>query len=444
MRKIPEDVMQKLRSLDCNVVAGWLCLRGGRNRRWFCPSCQTEKSSNPDLSTPARGGFTCHKCRAKGDAFSLVALTRSTSTEGRDFFEIVEWLASQAGLGDITEGQGREAPRSLCLTDDFIDGLYDSRETPIPPAAPSPPVNEGPRLSSDDAAAIWAECKTRRHPHALAWLAERGIPADVIRSDVALLDDKFAHELSQLTTLWPWLRKHIGAAIVAPLRSAATSKVGALHVRAFNPSDGGDKRRTCGQKSDEDGTPRGYGLIGDVCNAQAIVLVEGMADTFAAEALLYSRRDVVIVGVDSITAFPTWAQWINAHNPSARVVIVRHNDGAVANKAEREKKLRHAVDACHAIGARASLFRWGAFAKAMETRGLNSIRAQLATGEGFDITDTVQLVTQNGEAHFSRFETLAAVFTSVVGLPASAQQKNTAAPHMNNVNETIAETRSEE
>ena len=91
--RIADDVLAELRVRweDCADVAGWLGLKG-QGRRFFCPSCQGTGGKDPDLSTPAGGGWRCFKCGAHGGPFDLVMLSR-----GIGFPDAVAWLRSLAG-----------------------------------------------------------------------------------------------------------------------------------------------------------------------------------------------------------------------------------------------------------------------------------------------------------------------------------------------------------
>lgn len=60
-----------------------------QGKHFFCPGCQTEDSSTPELVIQ-HGGFQCFRCGAQGDVVGLVKLARSCDLE-----EAIAWLACE-------------------------------------------------------------------------------------------------------------------------------------------------------------------------------------------------------------------------------------------------------------------------------------------------------------------------------------------------------------
>jgi len=102
-REIASAIRDRLGS-DCDPVALSLGLDPGKpqkNRRWRCPSSHCAEKIDPTLSTPKMpGGWTCHRCGEKGDTFALVgfAMGFKLPLRGRDFIDVLAWLAPHAGV----------------------------------------------------------------------------------------------------------------------------------------------------------------------------------------------------------------------------------------------------------------------------------------------------------------------------------------------------------
>jgi len=362
---IPEDVLREIRvrASDCADVAQWLSLRGGRGRRrWFCPACQNDRSRTPDLSTPRSGGFRCFKCDESGDALALVALAHRRPLTGSGFVEVACWLAERVGLGDAARPGGESL-----------------RPFPPRPLVHAPPPEQ---IAMPDAvvAAAWSALELRQGDESPAaqWLQTRGIPPALVRSGFGTLDAVAVADLADAPAA-PWLRRHVDSAIVAPFRSARTGGVFALQCRALSPRGDDEKRRTVGTLSDDDGTPRAYGRPDLARTAAVIVLVEGMADTFAAEAIT-TGLDVVVVGANNANALCDVAEWLAGH--PCRVVVVPHLDGKKLSPDGKGQE--QARSAAALVGGR--VFRWGAFALR-----LPAVRERMACPEGLDLAEAVKL-----------------------------------------------------
>lgn len=224
------------------------------------------------------------------------------------------------------------------------------------------------------------------------WLAQRGIPAHLTRSGFVTLDAGMADEL-QAAPARGFLLQHVDTSLVAPIRSASTGAVCALQVRAFDKK-ANPKRVFVGRMSDEDGTPRAYGRPDLAPSASVVVLVEGMADTFAAEAMTAGVDGLQVVGADSAGALSKIATWLQGHS-KARVVIVRHVD----KKEQGEGVGQAAADeASKILGVRAVHLGWAPFAKALRT-----LRVDMGplVADGFDLADVLR-VAKDSRADFDR------------------------------------------
>lgn len=247
----------------------------------------------------------------------------------------------------------------------------------------------GPQASSDD------EESHAAPDDAAAFLIGRGFPANVrelAESGFAVLDAGMVESLRGVVAR-DWLEAHVGAALVTPMRSAATNRVEALDLRAFKPRDRDDKRRGPGSHVDDDGAPRGYGLAGAALRAELLVLCEGSADTLAAEMMLRSDPSAVVVGAHGAKDLETWATWLVAQRFNGRVVVVRHLDGKTIGDVGPGQLHAKAAGTilCAARACSAARFRWGALGRALAAQGLN-IKPHIA--QGFDLADVVALAAR--------------------------------------------------
>lgn len=408
-----DEVLERLRRLEVRRVAAalGLNLRGGRG---VCPVCHGGQGREVTFSAPSRGGWRCHRasCNAKGDALELVR-----QVLGLDFAAAVLWLAEREGLDASAWQTGPQATGGAA-------SAHKAARAPLPPLPPPPPPSPA-AWAEGAAAATWERLEGRQVDGAARYLEGRGIPPALVRSGFAFLDagavelvlaglspawldeapDPARPGVARRQTVPRWLRRHQGAALVVPLRSAATGRVEALHVRAFKPRGPSDKRRALGKLKDDDGTPRGYGLAGDAQGAAVLVLVEGMADTLAAEAMVRDVPGAVVVGADSAGALETWAAWLAQHRPAGRVVVVcqvdARNAGQKAARAAREALQRGRVP-CPA-------FDWLELVRGIRSRGVGL--DELARREGFDLADVLA---------FAPFAAARDAFRQVLGLPSTS------------------------
>jgi hypothetical protein len=183
-----------------------------------------------------------------------------------------------------------------------------------------------------------------------------------------------------------------------------TGKVAALQGRVFSVSDPDFKRRTIGKLRDPDRTPRVFGDAAALASARVVVIVEGMADTWAGEALTAGVDGVVVIGADSADAIPDVAERVK----SARVVIVRHLDRPDVVEADKQgvgqKKAREALEA---LGRRGSAFLWPDFRRAMLALGVDT----RPTPPGFDLAAALELTHKAGVD----FAAIQRAFLSAIG-----------------------------
>jgi hypothetical protein len=377
------DTAEQLRGRwrDCFEVAALLGLDTGsprQLRRWRCPAPRCGGHKEPTLSKPRGGGWACFRCGAKGDAFALVglALGYALPLRGRDFPRAVEWLAQRAGM---------------------MVG-----EAPPPPRMPSP----SPERPPFDAAGWWS-AHAARSPSAAEWLLSRGIPPGAISSGIVRLDRQGASTLAGSVSR-DFLEQP-GGAVVAPLRSASTGAVGALHLRVTNATDPHLKRRTVGAKTDPDDTPRGYGRVDRLPTAPVVILTEGLGDTLAAEALT-DGADVAVVGVDGASTLPAWGAYLGTLPHRPRVVVVAHLDGDSITA--EGTGYRRALEAATAGGAVAS---WAELVGSLPARQQLAMLQRMASPRGWDLGDTLALCRDDLAA-------LRAAFARAVGLPPPREQ----------------------
>ena len=402
--RVPDDLVREILSrAQCDDVVRAF---PGRFRtsttrkagRYFCPWCQDDRASEAKFATTPHGGrgWCCFKqqspdCERGGDALALVAKLHGWNLKNAaDYLEAVEWLAELVGHGIDDVRKVREARGEK------------KRDRPSPPAQTTRVVVADKPPPVLHVASLWDGCfaRTRGSPVALGWLQGRGFPVDIhhlAESGFALLDRELADHVAGRIGA-EWLAAHLGAALVAPIRSAATNTVEALDLRAFAPRDDGDKRRSVGALpskfapvvSDEDGAPRGYGFAGAATRAGLLVIVEGMADTLAAEAMLHGDGGAVVVGAHAAAQVEKWGQYLAAHKPVGRVVIVRHLDKLSSGKdGAGQNASREALTMLQAAGINVQAFKWGAF---LGPRG-TALREAANQRDGLDLAEVLGIAS---------------------------------------------------
>jgi hypothetical protein len=369
---------------DCSEVAAAVGLDMGKPRalgRWCCPSPRCAGHASPTLATPRRGGWACHRCGAKGDAVALagLALGLPLPLRGADFASAVEWLAQRAGL---------------------MHG-----EAPPPP--PRPVVPPQPERDTLDAVAWW-RAHAARSPSAAGWLLSRGVPPGGVSSGIVRLDRQGAADLAGYVSR-DFLAQP-GGIVAAPLRSASTGAVAALHLRAIAPLDAAHKRRTIGSKADPDGPPRGYGRADRLRGAPVVVLTEGLGDTLAAEALA-DGIDAVAVGADGATCLPAWGGYLGTLPQRPRVVVVAHLDGDTITA--DGTGYRRALEAATAAGG--VVMSWAELVRGLPPSLRDAVLQRMASPRGWDLGDTLAACRDDLDA-------LRAGFAHAVGLPPPPRQ----------------------
>ena len=310
-----------------------------------CPACGKEirhrnasqrSQTGAVYITPDGLGWRCYAddCGAKGDAVSLAS-----------------WLCGE-------RGQVTGAVRQACED----HGLLTAELQRVKPqAAPEKPV-----WAPGEAHDLW----NRRLDGLNRAMAEEGylffqrqFPAEnwrLIESGYCAMTADDVGLLPESVHRWvgPFLEQH-GPVFVAPLRSAQTNMVEALHLRSMSSKE----RRTVGA-TNANGVPFGYGWAGAALRCDTVVLCEGMADTMAAEALLrdaWPDGGIVAVGAVNANALGSqWASWLSQRK-RGRVVVVHHRDmknGQWDVSAAGQKAAIDLVNHLRLSGVAADIMRW--------------------------------------------------------------------------------------
>jgi hypothetical protein len=181
-----------------------------------------------------------------------------------------------------------------------------------------------------------------------------------------------------------------------------TGEVAALQGRALVVSDPDAKRRTVGKLRDSDGAPRVFGDVAALPSSRLVVLVEGMADTWAGEALTAGVDGVVVIGADSASALPLVAERLQA----PRVVVVRHLDRPDVVEVDKQGTgQKNAREALEVLGRRGVAFQWPAFRRALFALGA----ATRSVPPGFDLAAALEL------ARGADFADVQRAFLSAIG-----------------------------
>lgn len=334
-----------------------------------CPACGEAKRGSADHRaacglTRDGAGWKCHRCQVKGTALD-VAVHRTlgrTASGAADWVRVRDACAS-AGLCDAPGVTPRVAP---------------------PPAPPPTPRDEGPHDGAwlpGDAWRTWESHAERGEEgdQVRAWLtSQRGFPSTARVESGAVL--------ATLATLdaWPehargWVRDRLtrsGPALLAPMRNARTNVVEGLALRFLDANAKPKCVTVAGLRhTSADGTARGYGWAGACRRTGLVVLVEGLTDTLAAEALLDGRADAVAVGAIAADSLRHWSG-VLAERSHGHVVVVPDLDrpkGVALPTADG--KGQHVatalVSTLRAAGVAASIFKPGAWLKRLRASGLD-------------------------------------------------------------------------
>ncbi len=233
------------------------------------------------------------------------------------------------------------------------------------------------------------DCTTRPTNPARAWLTERrGFPLDArVDSGVATVEpgglslwpDTTVIDEDKGRTARRWVEAVLrlqGPALLAPMRNARTNTVEGMALRFLQPKADGPKCLTPKGMAHtaKDGTPRGYGWAGACLQADLVVLVEGLTDTLAAEALLWPRRDAVAVGAIAADSMRHWAP-ILGERRHGHVVVVPDLDkpkGATIPTADGKGQdmATSLVSELRKARVSAAVFKPGAMLKRLRAGGL--------------------------------------------------------------------------
>ena len=320
----------------------------------------------------------------------------------------VRIFVSTGSAHDLVEGKTYNAKDfariALGMTlPEMMDSYRLSSPSPIMAAHGIEPDAERP--APGVVATAWAALEARQVDDNTArrWMQGRGIPPALVRSGFAILDAAAVVDLAEAAAAL-WLRRYAVAAVVAPLRSARTGKVSSLQARAFQPTDDDVKnkrtRMAVGRLSDDDETPRTFGHPELARTGRMVLLVEGMADTWAAEALTAGVDGVVVVGAVGAGVIPKVAGWL-ASGKARRVVVVRHLDRIDGDGVGQS----NADAAVRALDPRASHFRWPDFLRALRALGAD---AAPHIKDGFDLADACRIAS-----HLD-FDDVAGAFLTVI------------------------------
>ena len=215
-----------------------------------------------------------------------------------------------------------------------------------------------------------------RDDPASRWLtAVRGFPPQV--SD--LIPSGFASVCRGQISVFPeglrsWIAKRIRvskALIAAPLRDAATGAVANIQFRGLAPSqdpdDNGRRWLPDGFLSDPaTGTPYGYGDAYRARTAEVVVVVEGMADCMAVEAMLAPHPECCAIGVASSSTFIHWQRWLKRKTRGSVVVACQLDRPDRQGRRVGIERAAELVDALDAAGVPADFFDWSRFLRLLD------------------------------------------------------------------------------
>lgn len=182
------------------------------------------------------------------------------------------------------------------------------------PTRPAP-VERGP--VGEGVGAVWDALELGGSERSAAWLrGARGIePAACVSGfadlNPSVIEDQAIREFTSRVLL---------PAIVLPLRDAR-GVPRSLHLR---PHGRGGRRFLPGPLTTADG-PLGYGMVHQALGADVLVVVEGAVDTLAAEAMMSSEPDAVVIGMASSSMARAWAAFLRKKQRGS-IVVVPHLD----------------------------------------------------------------------------------------------------------------------
>lgn len=276
-----------------------------------------------------------------------------------------------------TLGAKELAEREGLKLREFVDRYAPEGATastrPRPPSAPAP-----------DAAAIEARARTLEAAWtalqdaagldgaaSTAWLEDaRGLWAPpAITAHVVVVDAATAGPL--LDVCGAGERRALAAALpvaVTPLRELGTGKINGL---AWRQCVGANRRVLSGSRMvTPAGVPNTYGNRADlVGQSPGVLVVEGMADTLAAESLLPASTEpcpiITVVGAFSAGQLPGVVEWCARQPVTESVCVVHHWD--TRNGGEGAKA---AGKACLHAGPKARILNWPVLCRELVARGV--------------------------------------------------------------------------
>jgi hypothetical protein len=238
-------------------------------------------------------------------------------------------------------------------------------------------------------------CVRRRHDHGRRWLVDvRRLPERALLDAGGVgVDEKIARRgrgpLAQILQRWTTRE---GAGLVVPIRSAATNVVESLAFRPYRPQ--GDRKTffLAGAKlKDQDGAPRGYGLMGGLDTAAVVVVTEGMVDAVIAAEGLRATTSAVVGAVSAGDLRSRWS-WL-AGRIRGRVVVVPDLDGGHVAAGTGQDAAVELVGRLRVAGHEdAGIFKWQRVIDLLLREGLDVTDIR-------DLGDMSQVLRGRGDAH---------------------------------------------
>lgn len=368
----------------------------GRSVGIACPACGVERRGRTDKRgacglTPDGAGWKCHQCQATGTALDVAMLRQlGRKASGHADWESVHAACASHGLceGATVGAQPRAVPvRPVPPPALREHGPHDGPWAPTVNHTPGHALRTWeahvdhylvPCGGCDACVDGDGQCSTKPPNPARAWLTDvRGFPAD------ARLESGVVTATVALVATWPehargWVEGRLkthGPALLAPMRNARTNVVEGMALRFLDSAAKPKCQTVAGLRhTADDGTPRGYGLAGACKSADLLVLVEGLTDTLAAEALLLGLPGAVAVGAIAADSMKHWAP-ILKERKHGHVVVVPDLDkpkGATVPTADGKGQdvATDLVRDLASAGVSAFIFTPGAMLKRLRAGGL--------------------------------------------------------------------------
>jgi hypothetical protein len=333
-RWAPEDYG---RAIEAAVLshASPKCVKRKGDRVWF--NGFWRGGDDPNCVAHCRdGNWSDMKTGEHGIARDFAALAFGISVT-----EFMERFGPGQGPRAIRDERPR-APVARCPWD--VDALWDR----ILGAMPDP---------RSDPATRWLTAVRGFPPQADAVVASGH--ASVSRGQVGLFPGKLRRWIARRVEI----TSHM---IAAPIRHAGTGRVENIQFRTLvqptDPDDNGRRFLPDAFLSDPaDGTPYGYGDPYRALRADVVVLVEGMADTFAAEGFLRDHPECAAVGAISASTFGHWARYLRKKTRGQVVVACQLDKPDAKGMRVGIERAAELVDTLRAVGVPCSFFDWSRF-----------------------------------------------------------------------------------